>query len=172
MTLPYDKIKSRVDRSDTVCMICGAINLQSVIDHCHEHGWTRGFLCIACNNRIARLDADLSTATARELFHRDNCPDCRSEGYQGVMKRTVFRRPSPTTQSVHPARRGVRTPQQRAQQATSITEVLRMLIPIHGTNVGVLTQLVEQYVGRAVKSDTVRRSRNRVLVEVNDGVPS
>jgi len=63
MTVPYERIKGRIDYRPIPCLMCTAITAQSVIDHCHEHGWTRGVLCIGCNNRMARVDADLRIAS-------------------------------------------------------------------------------------------------------------
>lgn len=87
MTVPYDRIRSRVDCQAVPCLLCERVTIQQVVDHCHEHGWTRGILCVACNNRMARVDADPRHATAAELFHRDNCPECRREGFAGLASR-------------------------------------------------------------------------------------
>lgn len=87
MTVPYSRIRARIDVQDIPCQICGTVTVQPIIDHCHVHGWTRGVLCVLCNSVMARVDADLSTAHARELFYRDNCPDCRRDGFAGVTRR-------------------------------------------------------------------------------------
>ena len=86
MTLPYTRITSRVDLDDTPCALCHAVTPMPVIDHCHAHDMTRGVLCVTCHGRMARVDADLTLATPRELFHRDNCPACRVTGFAGVTR--------------------------------------------------------------------------------------
>ncbi len=86
MSIPYARITSRVDLDDTPCALCHAVTVMPVIDHCHVHGMTRGVLCVTCHARMARVDADLTLATPRELFHRDNCPACRATGFAGVSR--------------------------------------------------------------------------------------
>jgi Recombination endonuclease VII len=36
------------------CAMCGEVPKKLFLDHCHEGGWPRGYLCIGCNNREGR----------------------------------------------------------------------------------------------------------------------
>lgn len=103
MTVPYDRIRSRVDLFNIPCALCNEVTVMAVIDHCHTHGMTRGVICAGCNNRMTRVDADLTHATPHELFYRDNCPGCRAAGFAGVAQKINHsalsrprRSPSPT----------------------------------------------------------------------------
>lgn len=91
MTVPYDRIRSRVDLSSIPCALCNEVTVMAVIDHCHVHGMTRGVICTGCNSRMARVDADLTHATPHELFYRDNCPGCRAAGFAGVAQKIDHR---------------------------------------------------------------------------------
>lgn len=98
MSVPYTRITSRIDLDDTPCVLCATVTPMPVIDHCHVHGMTRGVLCVTCHGRMARVDADMTLATPRELFHRDNCPECRATGFAGVsrqLQRHATRRDMP-----------------------------------------------------------------------------
>lgn len=86
MSVPYDRIRSRVNLDGIPCAMCHGVTVLPVIDHCHAHGATRGVLCVSCNRRMARVDANLAIATPRDMFHRDNCPGCRAEGFAGVSR--------------------------------------------------------------------------------------
>jgi len=60
-----------------------------VFDHCHEHGWVRGLLCLPCNNDLAILErgqrgGELPSIGTRPLLlliaHYRKCPDCQVPG--------------------------------------------------------------------------------------------
>lgn len=77
MTLPYRYTKGAAAGRDETCVLCGSRSTRLVVDHCHEHGYSRGLLCGSCNNRLASLDAGTAAPTPREAFYLGNCPECR-----------------------------------------------------------------------------------------------
>jgi hypothetical protein len=78
MSLPYRYVRGVMTGKDEACSLCGTRSVKLVVEHCHEHGMTRGVACQSCNSRLARLDAQLATATTAERFYLDNCPYCRA----------------------------------------------------------------------------------------------
>lgn len=77
MTLPYRYTKGAAAGRDETCVSCGSRSTRLVVDHCHEHGYSRGLLCGSCNARLAALDAGTAAPTPREAFYLGNCPECR-----------------------------------------------------------------------------------------------
>ena len=56
------------------CMICDKeTTLQ--LDHCHETGAFRGWLCINCNIALGRLDNETLLIKALEYTHKDPIPE-------------------------------------------------------------------------------------------------
>lgn len=76
MTLPYRYTKGAAAGRDETCVLCGSRSTRLVVDHCHEHGYSRGLLCGSCNARLAVLDAG-AAPTPKESFYLGNCPECR-----------------------------------------------------------------------------------------------
>ncbi len=77
MTVPYRYIKGAAAGRDETCVLCGSRSTRLVVDHCHQHGYSRGLLCGSCNARLAALDAGTAPPTPREAFYLGNCPECR-----------------------------------------------------------------------------------------------
>lgn len=77
MTLPYRYTKGAAAGRDETCVLCGSRSTRLVVDHCHEHGYSRGLLCGSCNARLAALDAGSSAPSPKEAFYLSNCPECR-----------------------------------------------------------------------------------------------
>jgi Recombination endonuclease VII len=44
-------------------------------DHCHDHGWVRGLLCLPCNNGAENQSGHIDP---KIIAYRGNCPDCRT----------------------------------------------------------------------------------------------
>ena len=53
------KIYGKTKPLGTPCDCCGRTDLQLVLDHCHETGKLRGFLCKVCNTSIGALGDNL-----------------------------------------------------------------------------------------------------------------
>ncbi len=53
------KIHGKTKPLGTPCDCCGRTDLQLVLDHCHETGKLRGFLCKVCNTSIGALGDNL-----------------------------------------------------------------------------------------------------------------
>ncbi len=61
---------------------------KGVFDHCHEHGYVRGMVCVSCNVKLGQLDAarrlpgvtvDRDSPTGRYLA---GCPVCGEVPYR------------------------------------------------------------------------------------------
>lgn len=48
--------RSWIKPSQRVCEMCGAADGKIVADHCHLHGWVRGWLCEPCNISIPQYE--------------------------------------------------------------------------------------------------------------------
>ena len=65
----------------SACEGCNA-NSMLGLDHCHAHGWTRGVLCMRCNQYAGIIDRQLTPGVSEDrlaalLAVRNRCPDCR-----------------------------------------------------------------------------------------------
>lgn len=68
----------------TACLMCRTQPERPVMDHCHEHGWTRGVLCMRCNALMASVDRRVmpsanrltGTVPTEAIAHAHRCPDC------------------------------------------------------------------------------------------------
>lgn len=99
MSIPHDRIRRHANLTGMQYATRPAHPVLPLIDHCHVHGATRGASCPSRNGRIVRVDADPSIATPVELFHRDNCPGCPAEGFDGV-SHLLIRPSGPVTSRV------------------------------------------------------------------------
>ena len=72
--IQYDRTKLP-DRLG-MCELCPPLN--TVFDHCHEHGWIRGEVCSSHNGRMKQIDAGLRPELWEPwmLMHWQRCPDC------------------------------------------------------------------------------------------------
>lgn len=68
-------------RLGTPCEACGGTASRLVADHCHAHGWVRGYVCKGCNSHMKFIDQRATPKagihlldTLLALWHR--CPDC------------------------------------------------------------------------------------------------
>lgn len=114
MTVPINLIRGQIDCRGIPCQMCGSMPPGRALDSCPQHGWTRGVLCPSCASLIAETDTNPTVALPRELFHRDNCPDCRRQGYAGVAQQIAL----PTTP--HVTRDTVRRPPRAAYRHPAV----------------------------------------------------
>lgn len=66
--------------STDICPLCGATDIKSVQDHCHDHGWIRGACCHRCN--IVLREADHGIIPNGYDIHKitawqSRCPECK-----------------------------------------------------------------------------------------------
>jgi|SRR6266849_8665247 len=54
---------------------------ETVLDHCHKHGWVRGEICVSHNGRMRQIDAGVSPDRWRPwmVSHWRRCPDCAAQ---------------------------------------------------------------------------------------------
>jgi hypothetical protein len=47
-----------------VCEMCGGLGLRFrvIVDHCHKHGWIRGFVCNSCNTLLGKYERGIWTS--------------------------------------------------------------------------------------------------------------
>lgn len=67
----------------TLCAVCGTTPQVPHLDHCHTHGWVRGWTCASCNSLLGVVDAGKSPRVkhGRPLLealirHVACCPEC------------------------------------------------------------------------------------------------
>jgi hypothetical protein len=65
-----------------------------VFDHCHQHGWVRGLICMGCNNDLALFEPEPRSEWAAQASgallalvtaYRAHCPDCHALGGAGEL---------------------------------------------------------------------------------------
>lgn len=66
------------------CAGCGCTDTL-VRDHCHEHGWVRGIVCMSCNTCLSVIDRGFTPAVGGERLAalvavRNRCPGCEPIG--------------------------------------------------------------------------------------------
>lgn len=73
--------KHRIARRGVACETCGSTEARAVTDHCHEHGWVRGWVCKRCNRLMALIDKRItpkaeSALLAALIAMQNRCPEC------------------------------------------------------------------------------------------------
>lgn len=85
MTVPVRYGEHASVEPGTPCVICRDTPERPVTDHCHEHGWVRGVICMRCNANMAYIDRRITpraillaglVALADLIAHARRCPDC------------------------------------------------------------------------------------------------
>mgnify|MGYP001161293193 FL=1 len=61
------------------CDICGATDRRMTLDHCHETGEFRGWLCLKCNSAIGWLNEDVDIMIKATNYVKNCKPQKRYE---------------------------------------------------------------------------------------------